>query len=48
MPTAEELTLERLDFNDFALTSDEMVLAGIRIFKDCGFLKTFRIDYEVG
>ena len=47
IPSTAELKLDFLDFNDFALSSDEMVIGAIRIFKHCGFLKSFRIDYEV-
>ena len=39
--------LSGLDFNDFSLGSDQMVVAAIAIFKETGLLKTFRIDYEV-
>lgn len=45
--SASQWHLNELTFNDFSLNNDEMVLAGIRIFKDLGFMKSFRIDYGV-
>ena len=47
VPKAEDMQLDMLTFNDFRLDRDEMVLAGIRIFIDTGFLQTFKIDYDV-
>ncbi|XP_052805617.1 dual 3',5'-cyclic-AMP and -GMP phosphodiesterase 11A-like isoform X2 [Mya arenaria] len=46
VPPAREWGLNELIFNDFSLNADEMVLAGIRIFKDLGLMKTCRIDYD--
>ena len=48
MPKPDEWRLNQLTFNDFSLGPDEMVMAGIRIFKDLGLMKSFRIDYDVG
>ncbi|XP_022286259.2 dual 3',5'-cyclic-AMP and -GMP phosphodiesterase 11A-like isoform X2 [Crassostrea virginica] len=39
--------LDTFNFNDFSLTSDDMMLAAVTIFKDLGFKRTFRIDSEV-
>ena len=47
VPPASQWSLQRLDFNDFSLDGDQMVLAGIRMFKDSGLLKKFKIEYEV-
>lgn len=47
LPTTEQLRLDLSDFNDFALSADEMVLGALRIFQHCGFLHTFHIEYEV-
>lgn len=47
VPPAPEWKLNEFTFNDFSLTHDEMVLAGIRIFKDLGLMKTCRIEYDV-
>ncbi|ELU06480.1 hypothetical protein CAPTEDRAFT_169631 [Capitella teleta] len=46
IPSANQWGLASLKFNDFSLNTDEMILAGIRIFKDTGLLKTFSIEYE--
>ncbi|XP_050407137.1 dual 3',5'-cyclic-AMP and -GMP phosphodiesterase 11A isoform X2 [Patella vulgata] len=47
VPEASVWKLHRFDFNDFSLHGDEMILAGIRMFKDLGLIRKFRIDYEV-
>ena len=47
LPEVSELKLDSLDFNDFGLNKDEMLLASIRMFKDLGLIRKFRIDYEV-
>ncbi|XP_048728565.2 dual 3',5'-cyclic-AMP and -GMP phosphodiesterase 11A-like isoform X3 [Ostrea edulis] len=39
--------LDTFKFNDFSLNGDDMMLAAVRIFKDLGFKRTFRIDSEV-
>nr|XP_022286259.1 dual 3',5'-cyclic-AMP and -GMP phosphodiesterase 11A-like isoform X2 [Crassostrea virginica] len=39
--------LDTFNFNDFSLTSDDMMFAAVTIFKDLGFKRTFRIDSEV-
>ena len=44
---ASELRLNELSFNDFSLTNDEMIIGGIRIFRDLGFLKNCKIDFDV-
>ncbi|XP_062584401.1 dual 3',5'-cyclic-AMP and -GMP phosphodiesterase 11A-like isoform X2 [Saccostrea cucullata] len=44
---ALEWKLDTFNFNDFSLSSDDMLLAAVRIFKDLGFNRTFRIDSEV-
>ncbi|ESO83549.1 hypothetical protein LOTGIDRAFT_236563 [Lottia gigantea] len=47
VPEATTWKLNRFDFNDFSLQGDEMILAAIRMFKDLGLIRKFRIDYEV-
>jgi len=47
VPSAGELRLCRLDFNDFSLQSDDMLLAAIRIFHDTRLIDSFNIDYDV-
>ena len=47
MPSAGELRLCRLDFDDFSLESDDMLMAAIRIFHDTGLINAFNIDYDV-
>lgn len=44
---ADDWKLDSFNFNDFSLTSDDMLLAAVRIFKDLGFKRTFRIDTEM-
>lgn len=46
IPHAAELRLNELCFNDFSLDSNEMVIAGIRMFKDLGLMKSCRIDFD--
>ncbi|XP_060569725.1 dual 3',5'-cyclic-AMP and -GMP phosphodiesterase 11A-like isoform X2 [Ruditapes philippinarum] len=46
VPPAPEWRLNELTFNDFSLNNDEMVMAGLRIFKDLGLAKSCRIDFE--
>ena len=38
--------LDRLDFNDYLLNTDEMVMAAIHMFEEADLLKTFKIEYE--
>ncbi|XP_076309815.1 dual 3',5'-cyclic-AMP and -GMP phosphodiesterase 11A-like [Tachypleus tridentatus] len=47
IPTAVEWHLESLQFDDFSLSSDEMIFASIRMFKDLGLISRFRIDYQI-
>ena len=47
IPMAMEWRLNDLTFNDFSLKSDEMVVASIRIFKDLGFMKHYKIELNV-
>ena len=47
MPSADELRLCRLDFDDFSLGSDDMLLAAVRIFRDSRLINSFNIDYDV-
>ena len=47
IPTSEEINLYSFTFDDFSLGADEMLLAGIRMFRDSGFIQAFHIDYEV-
>ncbi|XP_033733094.1 dual 3',5'-cyclic-AMP and -GMP phosphodiesterase 11A-like [Pecten maximus] len=47
VPETSEWKLDSHKFNDFSLTKDEMLVAAIRIFKDLGFIRKFKIDYEV-
>lgn len=47
VPVASEWLVDSLEFNDFSLDGDQMVLAAIRIFHDTGLIKTYKIDYEV-
>ena len=47
VPDSSSLHLKRLDFNDFSLSSDDMLTAGIRIFKDMGLIHKYKIEYEV-
>ena len=36
-----------MKFDDFSLSSDEMLRASVRMFLDCGLLDEFNIDYTV-
>ncbi|KAK2163551.1 hypothetical protein NP493_1456g00002 [Ridgeia piscesae] len=45
-PNMAAWRLERLDFNDYLLNTDEMVLAAIHMFEEADMLKTFKIEYE--
>ena len=47
VPACSYWRLDTLDFNDFSLASEDMILAAIRIFKDTGLMVRFKIDYEV-
>lgn len=47
VPGASELRLSQLDFDDFALESDDMLLAAIRIFHDTRLISSFNIDSDV-
>ncbi|XP_053408412.1 dual 3',5'-cyclic-AMP and -GMP phosphodiesterase 11A-like isoform X2 [Mercenaria mercenaria] len=44
IPPAPEWRLNELTFNDFSLNNDDMVMAGIRMFKDLGLTKSCRIE----
>ncbi|KAL4229189.1 Dual 3' [Mactra antiquata] len=46
IPPAPEWKIHELTFNDFSLSNDEMIVAGVRIFKDLGFMKAFRIEID--
>ena len=47
VPDCSHWKLDQLDFNDFSLPSEDMILAAIRIFTDTGLVAHFKIDYEV-
>lgn len=47
VPEAHAWKLDSVLFNDFSLTKDDMLVASIRIFLDLGFVRKFRIEYEV-
>ncbi|XP_022250789.1 dual 3',5'-cyclic-AMP and -GMP phosphodiesterase 11A-like isoform X2 [Limulus polyphemus] len=47
LPEAKKLELTSLKFDDFSLTSDEMILASIHMFQDLGLLSHFKIDVSV-
>ena len=47
VPEAHVWKLDSVLFNDFSLTKDDMLVASIRIFLDLGFVRKFRIEYEV-
>lgn len=44
----DDWKLDLFNFNDFFFISDDMLLVVVRIFKDLGFKRIFRIDIEVG
>ncbi|XP_076322626.1 dual 3',5'-cyclic-AMP and -GMP phosphodiesterase 11A-like [Tachypleus tridentatus] len=44
---AKVLQLTSLKFDDFSLTSDEMIIASIQMFRDLGLLSRFKIDETV-
>ena len=48
MPSTKTLRLNDLKFNDFQLRDDEMLTAATRMFIEFEFLKTYRIENEVG
>ena len=47
IPESSEWRLTELDFNDFSLDKDQMMVAAVRIFHDLGLLKKLRLDTEV-
>ena len=47
IPECSEWRLAELDFNDFSLDTDQMMVAAVRIFLDLGLLKKLRLDTEV-
>jgi len=47
IPSVVELKLSRLDFDDFSLDSDDMLLAAIRIFHDTHLVHSFNIQHDV-
>ncbi|XP_076324663.1 dual 3',5'-cyclic-AMP and -GMP phosphodiesterase 11A-like isoform X1 [Tachypleus tridentatus] len=46
IPATDEWQLENLKFDDFSLSSDEMLLASIKMFQNLGLISKFRIDYQ--
>ncbi|XP_067686279.1 dual 3',5'-cyclic-AMP and -GMP phosphodiesterase 11A-like isoform X1 [Haliotis asinina] len=46
IPEEFEWRLGDLNFNDFSLNRDEMVLAAVRIFHDLGLIRKFRMEYD--
>ena len=48
MKESWELKLGSLTFDDFSLSSDEMVLASVRMFRDLGLVSRLRINHQVG
>ncbi|XP_025081093.1 dual 3',5'-cyclic-AMP and -GMP phosphodiesterase 11A-like isoform X2 [Pomacea canaliculata] len=46
IPEAYEWRLPELNFNDFSLDRDQMMLAAARIFYDLGLIRKLRLDYE--
>ncbi|EDO43657.1 predicted protein [Nematostella vectensis] len=47
VPKAVDINLHSFKFDDFSLAADDMLIASLRMFKDCGFIEEFHIDYEV-
>ncbi|PVD35849.1 hypothetical protein C0Q70_02818 [Pomacea canaliculata] len=47
IPEAYEWRLPELNFNDFSLDRDQMMLAAARIFYDLGLIRKLRLDYEI-
>ncbi|EDV27652.1 uncharacterized protein TRIADDRAFT_10459, partial [Trichoplax adhaerens] len=46
VPSVANYNLQSLKFDDFSLDPDGMILASIRMFKECEFLQKFKIDYS--
>ncbi|CAH1775433.1 unnamed protein product [Owenia fusiformis] len=46
VPEAKEWNLTGFDFNDYSLDSNEMIIAAIRIFKDTGLIRRFKIEID--
>ncbi|KAL8594527.1 hypothetical protein ACOMHN_028881 [Nucella lapillus] len=46
IPESSEWRLSELNFNDFSLDRDEMMVASVRIFQDLGLLRKLRMDTE--
>ncbi|KAK7495656.1 hypothetical protein BaRGS_00013103, partial [Batillaria attramentaria] len=47
IPEAQEWRLAELNFNDFSLDRDQMLLGAARIFDELGLIRKLRIDSEV-
>lgn len=47
VPTAERFNLNSFDFDDSDYSPDQLVLASLRMFIECEYLTTFKVDYGV-
>lgn len=47
VPEAEELGLDSLEFNDFSLQPNDMIIAAVRMFDELQLTSEFHIRREV-
>ena len=47
LPSAPVFHVDKFSFDDMLLSEDETVLASVRMFEDCGFIRKFNMDRKV-